>query len=296
MKKRFDLRVLSILITVHVLAIVLPWFTFTWAGLATFFIMYFVTGCLGITVCYHRMLTHPGFETYFPIRWFFTLCGMAAGEGGPVDWAGKHRLHHIHSDKEGDPHSPIKGIDYAHLRWMLYKESTEEKKALLRLVKDLRKEKFMRICSRPFCYAAWNIAVLVGIGLVGYGLWDAFTAVSMVVWGGFLRLVWVYHSTWLVNSATHRWGYRNYENTDDNSRNTWWVALLTYGEGWHNNHHAVMRAVNHGQRPWELDPSYWVIRTMAFFGLAWNVCKAEYPSGEERILFRRKRRLKVVEP
>ena len=256
---------------VHVIAFGLYWYAFTWAGLIAFFALHFFTG-LGVTIGYHRMLTHEGFQTSEILRRLITVAGVLSGEAPPIWWVTKHRMHHQFSDKEGDPHSPNEGSFWSHMGWLLPARDMEHESAILRkYAMDLGRDKFMRSLTK--WYGLWHLGLVVMLYLLGCFMdWSilSFTGLSLVVWGFFLRMVWVFHCTWFVNSAAHIWGSQRYE-TRDKSRNNWWVAFMTYGEGWHNNHHAFPRLVRHGHRWWEVDVSYYIIWTLKALGLVWDV-------------------------
>ncbi|MSR60173.1 MAG: acyl-CoA desaturase [Planctomycetaceae bacterium] len=250
----------------HVGAVVALWH-FSWGGLALIIGLHFVTACFGITLGYHRLLTHGSLVVARPVKYFFTLCGMLSAEGSPLMWVATHRKHHVHSDEDEDPHTPRHGFWWSHMLWF-YPETT--KAELINLYKrwapDLYKDPVQRFFDRTFAvYPLILGAVLYATGEYFFG-----QGLSWMLWGLCARMVMAYHSTWFVNSATHIWGYRNYETTD-NSRNLWWVALLTYGEGWHNNHHAHQRLAVHGHRWWEFDVTYMVIRLLKATGLATKV-------------------------
>lgn len=253
---------------VHLGALAAP-FTFTWQGLVVALLLSWLSGGVGVCLCYHRLLTHGSFQTYRWMRWLLASLGTLAGEGPPVHWVALHRKHHQFSDQEHDPHSPRDGAWWSHMIWLFPRpKDVQWQQTLSRYAPDLLKDPFMRFLDRSFL--AWHIglgAILLGLG---WSIWGLPVGVSMLVWGMFLRLVYVLHVTWLVNSASHMWGYRNYETTD-NSRNLWWVAFLAYGEGWHNNHHAHQRSARHGHRWWEIDLTYGMIRALEVTGLAWNV-------------------------
>ena len=254
----------------HVGALAAP-FCFTWKGLALFVILSWVTGCLGICLGFHRLLTHASFETYRPLRWLFALCGTLAGEGPPIMWVSAHRKHHKFSDQENDPHSPRDGRWWSHMMWMFPHYGSNHWAQLYRqYTPDLLKDQSLRLLDRTFLW--WHLLLGVIVFCVGWQVWDVPTGISLFVYGMFVRLVYMLHVTWAVNSASHIWGYRNYE-TRDNSRNLWWVGLLAWGEGWHNNHHAYQRVAQHGHRWWEVDMTYWVIGFMEKTGLAWNVVR-----------------------
>lgn len=242
---------------------------FTWKAVVLAFVMAWITGGLGICLGYHRCLTHGSFNTYRPIRWLLAWIGGLAGEGSALNWVSVHRKHHVFSDKEGDPHSPHDGAWWSHMLWLAPNNGRSYFEHLgKRYSPDLLKDPMFRFLDRTFLL--WHFVVGAAFFAVGYFGWDAYTGWSFVAWGMFLRLVWVLHVTWFVNSASHMWGYRNYETTDD-SRNLWWVGLLAYGEGWHNNHHAFQRMAKHGHKWWEADVTYWAILAMEKVGLAWDV-------------------------
>lgn len=244
---------------------------FTWKGLFLTLLLGWVTGGLGICLGYHRLLTHRGFETYRPVRRLLALLGALAGEGPPVIWVAMHRKHHRFSDQPGDPHSPNDGAWWSHVLWLFPRPERAEWQAVQdRYAPDIQKDAFMRLLDRTFLL--WHFALGAVLFAVGWWGWDLYTGVSLLVYGMFLRLAYVLHVTWLVNSASHMWGYRNYE-TKDNSRNLWWVGLLAYGEGWHNNHHAFPRSARHGHRWWEIDLTYAVVLLLERLGLAWNVVR-----------------------
>ncbi len=243
-------------------------FYFTWAGLLTCIALHFVTACLGITLGYHRLLTHGSFSCSKPLKYFFSFCGMLAAEGSPLFWVATHRKHHAHSDKEDDPHSPVHGFWWSHILWLHPRTPNDVLNAQLqRWAPDMLKDPVQRFFHNFFGYVPFITGIalyLIGeYAIGGIGL-------SMLFWGLCMRVIACYHSTWFVNSATHVWGYRNYTTTDF-SRNLWWVALLSYGEGWHNNHHAHQRLARHGHRWWELDVTYAVIWSLKKLGLAWQV-------------------------
>ncbi len=246
-------------------------FWFTWNGLILAAFLSWVTGSLGVCLGFHRLLTHSSFETYRPLRWIFALFGTLAGEGPPIMWVATHRKHHHFSDQEHDPHSPRDGAWWSHLMWMFPRYGERHWAQLYRqYAPDLMKDRSLRWLDRGFLW--WHLLLGVLVFCAGWAIWDLRTGISFVVWGMFVRLVYMLHVTWAVNSASHMWGYRTYETRDD-SRNNWWVGLLAWGEGWHNNHHAFQRVANHGHRWWELDATYRVIALMESTGLAWNVVR-----------------------
>lgn len=265
------------LVTVHLAALAGIW-TFTWTGLVVALGLHWVTGGLGICLGYHRLLTHSGMKTYPWVRYLFAGIGSLAGEGAPLDWIADHRKHHACSDQEGDPHSPHDGSLWSHMFWLAYNtHGGDRKRHLQRWAPDLYRERGMRILDLLFL--PLHIATggaLLGLGYL-FGGWEL--GLSLLVWGMFVRMVAVLHVTWMVNSASHIWGYRNYETTDD-SRNNWVVALLAYGEGWHNNHHAYPRMAKHGHHWWEFDITWQTIRIMRALGLVWDV--VDYRTAAEK--------------
>ena len=266
----WDKGILFGLFVVHALALALPLAFPSAAGAWAFLVLTLLT-TFGVTAGYHRLLTHGSYEAHPALRKVLTVLGLLAGQAPPLYWVAFHRMHHQFSDKEGDPHSPSRdGFWYSHLLWMIEKRSSLELSSLYaKYAPDLHADPFMRGLNKSYLY--WHLA-LIGL-LLGLGsLAGWYTAISLVAYGYFLRVVFVYHGTWFINSGTHRWGYRNYDDTGDTSTNLWWEALLSMGEGWHNNHHKYPWLANHGHhRWWELDGTYWLIRLFRRLGLAWNV-------------------------
>lgn len=258
----------------HVGVLLAP-FTFSWSGLAVAVILYLLTG-LGITLGYHRLLTHRSFQPPKAVEYVLAMFGILANQGSPLKWVAAHRRHHTFSDEELDPHTPQHGFWWAHMVWWMHQDSVlDDPKVGMKNVKDLQRDAFYRFFER------WQLlppVLLAGL-LFGLGqLWDG-VGLSWLIWGIFVRTVFVQHVTWFVNSATHVWGYRNFE-TKDHSTNLWWVALLSFGEGWHNNHHAHQRSARHGLRWWEIDMTYWMIRLLGVFGLARDIQVAPRPNAK----------------
>ncbi len=234
---------------------------FTWKAFWTFFVLQWITGGVGITLGFHRLLTHRSFHPPKWLEYFVTLLGCLALQGGPLKWVATHRVHHAFSDRPQDPHSPTRGFWWAHVLWLFaYDDVLDHPVKYLRYVPELARDRVHRWMNDTY---VWH-TVALGALLFAFGGWPC------VVWGIFVRLVFVYHSTWLVNSAAHIWGYRTYQ-TNEGSTNNWWVALLTYGEGWHNNHHAYPSSAAHGLRWWEVDLTYATIRLLAMAGLARDI-------------------------
>lgn len=261
----------------HVGALAAPW-TFTWSGLAVMLFFHWVCGSIGICLGFHRFLTHGGFKTSAPVKWALATIGGFAGEGAALDWVATHREHHAHSDLDGDPHSPHDGSWWSHMWWLARRKTPAQQRAhIKRWAPDLLKDKSLVYISWAFLPSHFILgSIMFGIG---YAIGGMPVAISWVVWGVFVRLVAVLHTTWLVNSWSHMFGYRNYETTDD-SRNNWFVALIAYGEGWHNNHHAHPRMAVHGHRWWEFDATWQAIRLLRACGLIWDV--VEYRSHKEK--------------
>lgn len=267
------------IILLHLGLLAAPW-TFSWPGLVVMVGLHWLTGGGGICLGFHRLFTHRSFSTYRPVAWFIAWLGGLAGEGGVIHWVANHRKHHAHSDREGDPHSPNDGAWWSHMLWMMRGMSQEDLKAYnKRWAPDVMKDRVLRFLDRTFMH--WNLGLAALLFFVGYAWSGVGMGFSLLVWGMVVRLVAVLHSTFLINSATHMWGYRNYD-TKDNSRNLWWVALLSYGEGWHNNHHAYPGMARCGHRWWEIDLTYQTIRLMSLVGLAWNVVDSRHGRGLEK--------------
>jgi stearoyl-CoA desaturase (delta-9 desaturase) len=250
-------------------------FCFSWKNLAAFAVMYFFAINIGIGVAYHRLLTHRGFKTPKWVEYFVTACGTMALEGGPIFWVATHRVHHQNSDQEGDPHTPVDGTFWAHAGWILSGRAMHSETALLgRYAPDLTRDRVHVWLSKYH----WLPLTVTGLLQIAIGTWATghFTGgLSMMLWGTFLRVTLGLHATWLVNSATHLFGKRRFETRDD-SRNNWWVALLTGGEGWHNNHHAHPVSARHGLTWYEFDINYYCIWVLSKFGLAEKIQVAKF--------------------
>ncbi len=260
-------------------AIVLFWNRIVSAtDLAILAVMYLLTAG-GITVGYHRLLTHRSFRTHKPTEYLFAFLGSMAVQGSVIAWVADHRKHHAHTDVEGDPHSPhvghgdgvsgmLRGLWHAHTGWLLSEHGRADWK---KYAPDLYEDPGMRFINRRFVGL-----VLLGLALpalVGYLLTGTLLgAATGLLWGGLVRVFLVHHVTWSVNSICHFLGTRRFD-VEDRSTNVFWLALPSLGESWHHNHHAFPRSAVHGLRRWELDPSALVIRAMERLGLAWNVIR-----------------------
>ena len=249
-------------------------FMFSWKPFLLAVFLGWLAGGFGIGMGYHRLLTHRGYKTSKWMEYLLTICATLTLEGGPIFWVATHRMHHQNTDKEGDPHSPNDGGLWAHVGWLLTGETKHSGSAELNpYVPDLRKDKFHVWISRWH----WIPITVLGIALLVFGGWP------YLFWGIFFRTVIGLHSTWLVNSATHMWGSRRFA-TSDTSRNSFWVAMLTFGEGWHNNHHAHPQSSRHGLAWYEFDPNWYGISVLRIFGLAWDVkARSLHPKSEAAV-------------
>lgn len=245
---------------------------FSWTALGVCLFLHWLTGGVGICMTYHRLLTHRSFATRpKALEYVLTAIGCCASEGGAIGWVADHRRHHAHSDEEDDVHSPNKGFGWAHMLWWMTPDVTSDHSPAYyaKWAPDLLKDPVHRVLDR--FHILFPIAMAAGLYALGY--FTTGSGMPFLVWGFFVRTILVLHATWLVNSATHVWGYRSHE-TRDRSTNLWWVAVVAYGEGWHNNHHAYQTSVRHGMSWWEIDTTYIVIRLMSFVGLAHSL---KYP-------------------
>ena len=266
--KRVDVRTSVAVIVMHAVALAAPW-TFSWIGLLLFAILAYITLVFGLIIGYHRFFTHRSFETSAAVSCAFAVVGIFALEGTPIRWAATHRLHHLSADKPKDPHTPRRGLAWAHVIWsMFFHEELCSDDEIRYWVKDLSRDQRLVWLGKRFLQM--NL-ILGGVCLLlAYATGGWARMLSVLVWGFCLRICAVWHASWLVNSFCHRHGYRNFETPDD-STNNWFVALLTFGEGWHNNHHARPRLANFGLRTWEIDCSFLHILLMERIGLVWKV-------------------------
>jgi stearoyl-CoA desaturase (delta-9 desaturase) len=237
-------------------------------------VMYLLSG-VGVTVGFHRLLTHRAFETHRPLKYLFAVLGSLSVQGPVITWVADHRKHHAHTDEEGDPHSPhvghgsgLRGLLHAHMGWLMNSMGRAQRR---RYAPELVEDAGMRGINRSFeLIVVAGLAIPFGLGyLLGGTLAAALTA---LLWGGLVRIFLLHHVTWSINSVCHFFGRRRFA-TDDHSTNVFWLALPSLGESWHHNHHAFPRAAQHGLRRWELDPSGAVIGLLERLGLAWNVVR-----------------------
>src|SRR3954469_10017319 len=248
--------------------------------LALMLAMYVLTG-FGVTVGFHRMLTHRAFRTSRPVEYLFAAAGSMAVQGPVINWVADHRKHHAHTDREGDPHSPhvgrgrgfagaLRGLLHAHVGWLVSEHGQAERE---RYARDLVEDRGMRAINRSF------------LGLVALGLLIPFAAgwlitgalagaLTGLLWGGLVRIFLLHHVTWSINSVCHFFGRRRFD-VEDHSTNVWWLALPSFGEAWHHNHHTFPRSAQHGLSKVEstLDPSGWLIAVMEKLGLVWDVVR-----------------------
>jgi stearoyl-CoA desaturase (Delta-9 desaturase) len=271
----------AVVIPFLAVALAVPLLWGDWIGpsdVIVFAIMYTLSG-FGVTVGFHRMLTHRAFATHPATRYVFAILGSLSVQGPVIDWVADHRKHHAHTDEEGDPHSPhvghgsgvrgaLRGLWHAHAGWLW---RTHGQARAHKYARELIEDRGMRRINRRFpliVVASLALPALIGLALTGT-LHGALTA---LVWGGFARIFLQHHITWSVNSVCHFFGRRRFE-VDDHSTNVFWLALPSLGESWHHNHHAFPRSAAHGLRWWELDPSAALIALMRRLGLAWDVVR-----------------------
>ena len=234
---------------------------FSWRALAVALFLFWMCTGLGISMGYHRLHTHRSYRMPLALEYFLAVCGALTLEGGPIFWVATHRLHHQKSDQPGDPHSPHDGGWWAHMGWLMVGEDKHSNTLLLsKYAPDLMKDRFYVWLNN------YHWVPMIALG----GLLSAIGGIPFVLWGICLRVVVGLHCTWLVNSATHMWGSRRFETRDD-SRNNWLIALITSGEGWHNNHHAHPTSARHGLAWYEFDLSWIQIRILQFLGIAKSV-------------------------
>jgi stearoyl-CoA desaturase (delta-9 desaturase) len=232
-----------------------------WTAVITAVALYWVSGSLGIGMGYHRLITHRGYKVPKAIEYLLVFCGTLALQGGPIQWVTTHRIHHSRTDQAGDPHTPRDGRWWSHVGWILTPpKELNDAATLSRYAPDLMSQRYYRFLNKYY----YLPTIIISVGLLVFGGWQ------VLLWGTFLRVTLCLQATWLVNSATHLWGNRRFDTTDD-SKNSWWVALLTFGEGWHNNHHAYPRAARHGIKWYEIDINWYGISVLKWLGLAKDI-------------------------
>ena len=253
-----DWPVIGFIGAVHLLALLafLP-MMFSWSAVGVALFLHWLTAGVGLTLGYHRLITHRSFQVPKWLEYVLLFCGTLAGQS-PFEWVAKHRMHHRYSDTAEDPHDINNGFWWTHVGWILHKLPCD--RLMDHYTKDIIHDPVYRFLDRTMLL--WQALLAILLFLIG--------GLPFLVWGVFVRLVAVYHSTWFVNSATHRFGRQSYD-TGDRSTNCWWVALISYGEGWHNNHHAFPRSARHGLRWWEVDVTWWMVHGLRTLGLAKKV-------------------------
>ena len=272
-----------------------PWL-FSWTGVVAFLIGIYAIGAVGIPITYHRLLTHRSFRTP---KWFehcLVVLALCNGEETPARWVAWHRLHHQESDHQEDPHSPLVSFFWSHFQWLIYENKNTNKFALYqKYARDILADPFYMWLEKNTYI---GVVIFISHGLLIYGLsflaaglyygfgMEAFQlASSIYVWGVLARIIAIWHITWSVNSLSHMFGYRTYD-TDDHSRNNWFVAIIASGEGWHNNHHADQSAATVQHKWWEIDINYYIIKMWSWVGLASHIV----PPMHKRIAEREKRK------
>jgi sn-1 stearoyl-lipid 9-desaturase len=250
-----------VLAAIHALALLALWPAFfSWSAILVALGLYAATE-LAITLGYHRLLTHRSYAVPQFVEYALAGTAALAFQHGPIEWVAQHRAHHAHADADGDPHNARRSLRWAHVAWIfLPNESRVRAPQRRRLAADLIVDPFYRFLDKGHLL----LIAALALALFALGGWP------WVIWGIFVRLVFTYHCTWLVSSAAHSAGYRTFA-TSDLSTNNWWVAALTFGEGWHNNHHAFPFSARHGLRWFEFDPTFWLIALMARLGIARDV-------------------------
>lgn len=266
--KKFDLSTCIAILGFHLLAL-FALFTFSWPGLIAFLILSVTTLCLGVTLGFHRLLTHRSFVTPKWVEYTLAFIGCLALQGGPIRWVATHRLHHKNADTPKDPHSSAEGFVWSHILWNFYRQpELASLDTYKRLAPELSNDPIMVFMEKYFFGIYLVFSILLFVVTTYVSNWHM--GLSVLVWGSVLRIVYVWQVSWLVNSATHYWGYKTFTSRDE-SRNNWWVALLTFGEGWHNNHHVNPRSARMGRAWFEIDVTYWVIQCLHKFRLAQKI-------------------------
>jgi stearoyl-CoA desaturase (delta-9 desaturase) len=244
----------------HVMAIA-ALFTFSWKNLAVAVVFWWIANSVGVGIGYHRLLTHRGFKTPKWVEYILTFCGTLALQSGAINWVTTHRKHHAFTETDQDPHSPEKGLYHAHIGWIFQGEGqTQSETSMMRYTPDMMRDPVQRFMNKYY----WVSSILLGVALFAFG------GFSMIFWAIGLRVVFGWQTTWLVNSVTHTWGTRRFESRDT-STNNGLVAALTFGEGWHNNHHTYPRSAKHGLTWKEIDLNWMQIWTLEKLGLATDV-------------------------
>lgn len=269
----FSWRNLIWMVGIHALAVVGLYF-FTWPGFFLFLTMHYLVGMVGITFGFHRLLTHRGFKTYPIVEYISAFFGTLACQSGPISWVGQHRVHHAYSDQPQDPHNSKRGFWYSHIGFLFQRrQDLDDSSEIAHYCPDIAKNKVLWFFEKYMVHLQIAVGILFLLcgGLFGANAgFDWHLGASLVFWGIFIRLAVGYHVTWLVNSATHKWGQQP-NKSGDCSRNNWPVGLLAFGEGWHNNHHAQPRSARHGWLWWQFDQTWILISVLKKLGLVWKI-------------------------
>jgi len=262
LKRKYHFRDLLVMVLIGGVHLGCLWApaTFSWGAVALCMAAYFVTGCVGITFGYHRLLAHRSFVVPKWIEYTASYCGVLSIQGDPIEWASTHRYHHLHTDTPLDPHSTYEGAWWSHTGWIIDNEVTMSRTRDHSNARDLQSQAFYRHLQKTHY---WHVAL-------SFAALYAFGGLPALVWGGCVRTVIVWHITWSVNSFCHIYGGQDY-NTKDLSKNNWLFGLLAWGEGWHNNHHAFEFSARHGLKWWQFDLTWIIISSLQKLGLATKV-------------------------
>lgn len=261
-------------IFLHIFCIFFSWYFFTWQAFIVSIIMVVITSMVGISFGFHRLLTHSSFTTLPLLKNISALCGTLALQGGPISWVGQHRLHHVYADRDGDPHNSKKGFWYSHIGFLVQRrQDLEIISEVSYYCRDISQNKYFIFLENnmlllQICLAC--ILFLVGAFLGREHIFDWYSGASFVAWGIIVRILFCYHTTFCVNSVAHTFG-KSPNKTSDNSKNNFIVGLFTFGEGWHNNHHAHPRSARHGWKWWQIDFTWYFINFLRKISLIKNV-------------------------
>jgi len=269
---RIHWHTIFFVVAFHILAV---WalFNFSWTNFAVSFVVWWIAGSWGIGMGYHRLLTHRGFKAPRWLERFMATCGTLAVQSGPIAWVTTHRIHHAFTETEKDPHSPRNGTYWAHMGWIFQGTAQDQPQtAIQKYSPDLIRDPYLVFIDKYY----WVTTIIVAAILFAFGGW------SLVLCAIFFRTVINWHFTWLVNSATHLWGSRRFDTRDD-SRNNGLIAAVTFGEGWHNNHHAYPRSARHGLTWSEIDPNWIQIRALEKLGLIKDVYALDLKAEEAQV-------------
>lgn len=256
---RRDVVYMVFISSVHVLCLFAP-ATFSWGALGTAYILYLLTGAFGIVLSYHRNLSHRSFKLPKYLEYLFAYFAMQAHQGDPIFWVSTHRHHHKVTDTERDPHSPIEGLFFSHIGWLFNSRKLIEKGASYSNVQDLKSQPYYRFLQKTELFHLYALAML--LYMIG--------GFPYIVWGMGVRTVWGYHNTFIVNSIGHHYGHEAW-NTGDLSKNIWYLSLVSFGDSWHNNHHAFEYSARHGLEWWQIDQTWYMIKLLEYLGLATDV-------------------------